>query len=73
MRSAREVGEVAQVFDFGDDVVVELQLLVEQGTSVQIHELTEELNRLSSEFASRRMDLHIGEALRGESIDEVEQ
>jgi hypothetical protein len=40
---------------------------------VQIHELTEELNRLSSQFASRRMDLHIGEALRGESIDEVEQ
>ena len=56
-----------------EEVVAELQLLMEQGTSVQIHELTEELNRLSSEFASRRMDLHIGEALRGESIDEVEQ
>ena len=56
-----------------EEVVAELQLLMEQGTSVQIRELTEELNRLSSEFASRRMDLHIGEALRGESIDEVEQ
>jgi molecular chaperone HscA len=56
-----------------EEVVSQLQLLMEQGTSVQIHELTEELNRLSSEFASRRMDLHIGEALRGESIDEVEQ
>jgi molecular chaperone HscA len=56
-----------------EEVVAQLQLLMEQGTSVQIHELTEELNRLSSEFASRRMDLHIGEALRGESIDEVEQ
>ena len=56
-----------------EEVVAELQLLMEEGTSVQIHELTEELNRLSSEFASRRMDLHIGEALRGESIDEVEQ
>jgi molecular chaperone HscA len=56
-----------------DEVVAQLRLLMERGSSVQIHELTEELNRLSSEFAARRMDLHIGEALRGESIDEVEQ
>jgi len=35
----------------------------------EIHALTEELNKMSGDFAARRMDLHIGEALRGESIE----
>lgn len=36
-----------------------------------IHEQVEKLNRVSGEFAARRMDLHI-RSLRGESIDAVE-
>ena len=39
---------------------------------MEIHAATEELNQVSSEFAAKRMDLHIANALRGESIDEVE-
>ncbi|NKB32255.1 MAG: Fe-S protein assembly chaperone HscA [Pseudomonadales bacterium] len=56
-----------------DAAIAQLQALFEEGTSAQIHELTEEINRVSSGFAARRMDLHIGEALKGETIDEVEQ
>ncbi len=43
------------------------------GSSVEIHASTEELNQLSSDFAAKRMDLHIANALRGESIDEIEK
>jgi len=43
------------------------------GGSVQIHAATEELNQASSDFAAKRMDLHIANALRGESIDAVEK
>ena len=53
------------------DAIANLRHAVEQGSSVQIHELTEDLNHLSSDFAARRMDLHIGKALRGESIDKM--
>ena len=56
-----------------EEVIAQLQLLMQRGSSVQIHELTEKLNRLSSEFAARRMDLHLGAALRGESINEIER
>lgn len=56
-----------------DRVIVELQQAVEAGQSILIHSLTEDLNKLSSPFANRRMDLHIGKALKGESIDAVEQ
>lgn len=49
-----------------------LEEIMSNGTSVQIHEATEHLNQVSSEFAAKRMDLHISNALRGESIDEIE-
>ena len=39
----------------------------------RIHGATEELNQVSSDFAAKRMDLHIANALRGESIEEVEK
>ncbi|GJM13595.1 MAG: chaperone protein HscA [Pseudohongiella sp.] len=49
-----------------------LEAIMVNGSSVQIHAATEELNQVSSEFAAKRMDLHIANALRGESIDKVE-
>ena len=45
---------------------------LEGGSSNEIHSSTKDLNRISGVFAARRMNLHIGEALKGESIDEVE-
>lgn len=54
-------------------VISNLETAMNEAGSNQIHALTEELNRVSGNFAARRMDLHIGEALLGESIDEVEQ
>ena len=53
--------------------IKELEAIMTSGNSVQIHEATEALNQLSSDFAAKRMDLHISNALRGESIDEVEK
>jgi molecular chaperone HscA len=50
-----------------------LEITMTTGSSVQIHAATEELNQASSEFAAKRMDLHIANALRGESIDAVEK
>ena len=49
-----------------------LSKLLESGTSLQIREATEELNLISSEFANRRMDLHMANALKGEKIDKIE-
>ena len=46
--------------------------LMDSGAGAKIREATEELNRISSEFAARRMDLHIGQALKGEIIDNIE-
>ena len=46
--------------------------LLENGTSAKIREATQELNLISSEFAARRMDLHIRKALKGEIIDKIE-
>ncbi len=51
----------------------ELEETMRSGSSVQIHAATEELNQASSEFAAKRMDLHIANALRGESIEDVEK
>ena len=42
-------------------------------SSELIHELTENLNKVSSAFAARRMDIQIGKALRGESIETVDK
>ena len=55
-----------------DASIGNLRALLESGTSAQIRESTEELNRISTVFAERRMDLHVGKALKGESIDEVQ-
>ena len=55
-----------------DAAVTALHEAMPAGSSNRIHHLTEELNRVSGEFAARRMDLHIGKALRGSSIDGVE-
>lgn len=55
-----------------DEAIKHLEVLLEGGSSNQIHSSTENLNRISGVFAARRMNLHIGEALKGESIDEVE-
>lgn len=49
-----------------------LRKAVEESDSTTLHELTEDLNKFSSEFAARRMDLHISKALTGESIDDVD-
>ena len=50
-----------------------LSALLEAGTSVEIRTATEELNRLSNEFAAKRMDLHIGKALKGKIIDKMQE
>tara|TARA_Y100001970_G_scaffold290958_1_gene426423 strand:+ start:5333 stop:7198 length:1866 start_codon:yes stop_codon:yes gene_type:complete len=50
-----------------------LSALLDAGTSVEIRSATEELNRLSNEFASKRMDLHIGKALKGKIIDKMQE
>lgn len=53
--------------------IQKLESIMVDGSSVQIHGATEELNQVSSDFAAKRMDLHIANALRGESIDEAEK
>lgn len=63
-----EAGEIESI----QAAITALQKAMASGSSHQIHKLTEELNRVSGEFAARRMDLHIGKALRGASIDGVE-
>ena len=50
-----------------------LSALLKAGTSVEIRSATEELNRLSNEFAAKRMDLHIGKALKGKIIDKMQE
>ena len=57
------------ILDHAKDRLIEL---IDSGTGAKIREATEELNRISSEFAARRMDLHIGQALKGEIIDNIE-
>lgn len=52
--------------------IKDLESIMQEGSSTQIRAATEELNQVSSEFAAKRMDLHIANALRGESIDAVE-
>ncbi len=45
---------------------------VSSENSQRIHEKTAQLNKLSGDFAAKRMDLHISKALKGESIDVVD-
>jgi len=56
-----------------DSAMKQLLALLDSGTSVEIRSATEELNRLSNEFASKRMDLHIGKALKGKIIDKMQE
>lgn len=58
--------------DHIENVIEKLETAMAEAGSNQIHALTEELNRVSGAFAARRMNLHIGEALLGESIDKVD-
>ncbi|MCG8415733.1 MAG: Fe-S protein assembly chaperone HscA [Pseudomonadales bacterium] len=51
--------------------IAELRGAMQESKPIRIQELSEELNRLSGDFAARRMDLHI-RSLQGESIDSVE-
>ena len=51
--------------------IAQLQTAMHGTSPVRIIELSEELNRVSGDFAARRMDLHI-QSLRGESIDSME-
>ncbi len=55
-----------------DTAVSQLEQAIDNGDRNDIHEQSEALNRLSGQFAARRMDLHISRALRGERIEEVE-
>lgn len=54
-----------------DGAIATLQKEMNDSSANRIRELTEALNRCSGDFAAKRMDLHIGQALKGESIDEV--
>ncbi len=71
--AVQEDGELLETSDKKriENAMIELREAMASSDVVVIHELVEKLNRVSSEFAARRMDLHIG-ALRGESIEAVE-
>ena len=71
LESDRELlnDEEKLILDHSKDRLIEL---IDSGAGAEIREATEELNRISSEFAARRMDLHIGQALKGEIIDNIE-
>jgi molecular chaperone HscA len=53
-------------------IVEALEMAITHVDQAKIHALTEQLNRSSSDFAARRMDLDIKEALRGKSIEKLE-
>lgn len=55
-----------------DACVAELIAAINKESSTQITQLTEKLNKVSGDFAARRMDAHIARALQGESIEGVE-
>ena len=48
--------------------VAALAAALENGSSEEVSDLTAALNRISGDFAARRMDVHISRALQGESI-----
>ncbi len=54
-----------------DAAIATLLQAMEKGSSIEVHEQTEKLNKLSADFAARRMDLHI-KSLQGESINTIE-
>jgi molecular chaperone HscA len=52
-----------------EEVGNSLRKSLETDDSREIHRLTEKLNAVSAEFAAKRMDVQIVDALRGESLD----
>ncbi len=65
--------EAAEAADI-ERAAAELEEAVRSETDARrVRELTEALNETSGGFAARRMDLRIGQALRGESIDRIEE
>ena len=72
LESDRELLGVEQLSVL-NSAMTQLSALLDAGTSVEIRSATEELNRLSNEFAARRMDLHIGKALKGKIIDKMQE
>jgi molecular chaperone HscA len=48
--------------------VAALIAALENGSSAEVSDLTAALNRISGDFAARRMNAHISQALKGESI-----
>ena len=56
-----------------ESLVHQLNENISNGTSVEIREMTERLNRITSDFAASRMDRYVGQALKGETIDEIDQ
>ena len=72
LESDRELLEVEQLSVL-NSAMTHLSALLDAGTSVEIRSATEELNRLSNEFAAKRMDLHIGKALKGKIIDKMQE
>lgn len=74
INAAREIdGELLEADESEkiDGAIETLKQAMDTASSVEIHELTESLNKISSNFAARRMDLHI-KSLQGESIDNIE-
>ena len=58
-----------------DAITASMELLnqsIDAGNSSRIQELSERLNKLSGDFATKRMDLHLSQALRGSDIDSLE-
>ena len=75
INSAKEVDESLLIDEEAsriDAVITQIESVIQTGPSARILELTKELNRASSDFAARRMDLYIGKALKGETIDEAQ-
>ncbi len=72
LESDRELLGVEQLSVL-NSAMKQLSALLDSGTSVEIRSATEELNHLSNEFAAKRMDLHIGKALKGKIIDKMQE
>jgi molecular chaperone HscA len=67
-------GDLLEESDGGriESLVHQLSEKIPNGTSVEIREMTELLNQITSDFAASRMDRYVGQALKGEAIDEID-
>ena len=68
-------GDLLEESDSGriENLVHQLSEKIPNGTSLEIREMTELLNQITSDFAASRMDRYVGQALKGETIDEIDQ